>query len=262
MVPLVGMTYNRTSLPVHNHRVSFPGPRRSISPRCGPGPGRDRSTACRADAPAATVTGTFQNRQSLPELLKSSRTDPGRPGVGLYHLGMLYESYIHPLTHSLDLCRPGSCASGAVFAASTCRDCADRHHPAHRHRKKNGIMMVDLPYRRAEQGLSRSMRYAGLHAALSAHLMTTMAASWGRCRWGWPRPVGAAPAARLHMVGGSSSAQADLFTTPVCTVLDRLSCGSSGAPVASGADAPFRGGPDGAGGGRPREDLLVEATSA
>ena len=64
--------------------------------------------------------------------------DPRRPADGLLVLGILYESYIHPITILSTL---PSAGVGALLALLLCgdgaeRDGADRHHPADRHRQE------------------------------------------------------------------------------------------------------------------------------
>jgi multidrug efflux pump len=94
----------------------------------------------------SSVRGVCRHRAGVPadhEL--AGDPDSGRHRHGLYRAGVLYESYVHPLTISRR-CPPRggrAAGAGAVWRAVQ-PDRADRDHAIDGIVKKNAIMMVDF----------------------------------------------------------------------------------------------------------------------
>jgi multidrug efflux pump subunit AcrB len=161
------------------------------------------------ERPRRSFQGTAQ---AFTASLKS-RADP-RPGRALavyIVLGMLYESYIHPITILSTL---PSAGVGALLALLLFTDRPQRHR-AHRHHlligivKKNAIMMIDFAIEAsATRGSPEEAIYKACLLRFRPIMMTTMAALFGGLplALGHGRRVRAAPAARhRHRRAGSSS---------------------------------------------------------
>ena len=138
-------------------------------------------------------------------------------------LGVLYESYIHPLTILSTL---PSAGVGAILALLLCRhraerDRADRHHPADRHREEERDHDDRLRAGRRARSRARRPRDAIYQACLLRFrpiMMTTMAALLGAL----PLALGTGVGSELRrplgiaIVGGLIVSQVlTLYTTPV-----------------------------------------------
>ena len=120
-------------------------------------------------------------------------------------LGVLYESYIHPLTilSTLALGRRGRDPGAADLPAGIQRGGPDRHHPADRHREKERHHDDRLRARGRAQGGQESRRRPSIEACLLRFrpiMMTTMAALLGGLplALGTGIGLGVAPAAGHH----------------------------------------------------------------
>jgi HAE1 family hydrophobic/amphiphilic exporter-1 len=194
----------------------------------------------------SSLIGTFQgNAQAFQTSL---RTVPMLIAAALFVvyliLGILYESYIHPLTilSTLPSAGAGALATLMLFGFDFSLVAMIGVILLIGIVKKNGIMMVDFAIT-AERDEGRSPEDAIRKAALLRFrpiMMTTMAALLG----GVPLMLGAGTGAEIRqplgyaMVGGLLVSQAlTLFTTPVIYIyLDRLSNYMSG-PARQGAGA-------------------------
>jgi hydrophobic/amphiphilic exporter-1 (mainly G- bacteria), HAE1 family len=193
----------------------------------------------------ATLTGTFQgNAQAFQDSL---RTVPLLILAALFVvyliLGILYESYIHPLTilSTLPSAGAGAIATLMLFGFDFSLVAMIGVILLIGIVKKNGIMMVDFAiHAEREQHLSteQAIRKAAL-LRFRPIMMTTAAALLG----GVPLMLGAGTGAEIRqplgyaMVGGLIVSQAlTLFTTPVIYIyLDRLSNYLSGLTTGSRA---------------------------
>jgi hydrophobic/amphiphilic exporter-1 (mainly G- bacteria), HAE1 family len=239
MVPLSAMTRYDTEHVTYlsiNHQGQFPAVTLSfnLAPGAALGDAVDAITKISADMHLpATITGTFQGTaQAFQSSLKTQPYLILAALVAVYIiLGMLYESYIHPLTILSTLPSAGVGALlillifhielnvmgliGIILLIGIV--------------KKNGIMMVDFAIQaEREQHLSPrdSIRQACL-LRFRPIMMTTMAALLGAV----PLALGHGTGSELRrplgytMVGGLIVSQAlTLFTTPVIYLyLDELS---------------------------------------
>jgi multidrug efflux pump subunit AcrB len=244
MVPLSAMTRFDTQHTTYlsiNHQGQFPAVTLSfnLAPGAALGDAVDAINASSADLkmPAA-ITGTFQGTaQAFQSSLKSQPYLILAALIAVYIiLGMLYESYVHPLTILSTLPSAGVGALlilvllhidltvmaliGIILLIGIV--------------KKNGIMMVDFALQaEREQNLSPldSIRQACL-LRFRPIMMTTMAALLGAV----PLAFGTGTGSELRqplgytMVGGLILSQAlTLFTTPVVYLyLDELSARMKG----------------------------------
>jgi HAE1 family hydrophobic/amphiphilic exporter-1 len=227
----------RTTAPLSiNHQGQFPAV--TISFNLAPGGSLGTATLAIQQAERemqmpATLTGTFQgNAQAFQDSL---RTVPMLIGAALFVvyliLGVLYESYIHPLTilSTLPSAGAGAIATLMLFGFDFSLVAMIGVILLIGIVKKNGIMMVDFAIT-AEREHHLSSVDAIRRAALLRFrpiMMTTMAALLG----GIPLMLGAGNGAEIRqplgyaMVGGLLVSQVlTLFTTPVIYIyLDRLS---------------------------------------
>jgi HAE1 family hydrophobic/amphiphilic exporter-1/multidrug efflux pump len=239
MVPLSTMmrydTQHVTYLSI-NHQGQFPAVTLSfnLAPGAALGDAVDAISRISAEMRLpATITGTFQGTaQAFQSSLKSQPYLILAALIAVYIiLGMLYESYIHPLTILSTL---PSAGVGALLVLFMCR--IDLSVMALIGIilligivKKNGIMMVDFAIQaEREQHLSPhdSIRQACL-LRFRPIMMTTMAALLGALPLALGRGTGSELRQPLGytMVGGLIVSQAlTLFTTPVVYLyLDRFS---------------------------------------
>jgi CheY-like chemotaxis protein len=154
-------------------------------------------------APAGTITGTFQGTaQAFQSSLKTQPYLILAALVAVYIiLGMLYESYIHPLTilSTLPSAGVGALLVLLIFHIDLSVMALIGIILLIGIVKKNGIMMVDFAIQaEREQHLSPhdAIRQACL-LRFRPIMMTTMAACSARCRWRW----GAAPARNCASLG-------------------------------------------------------------
>ena len=146
MVPLSAMTRYDTRHVTYlsiNHQGQFPAVTLSFNLAPGVALGQAVDAINRVSAQMrlpATITGTFQGTaQAFQSSLKTQPYLILAALVAVYIiLGMLYESYIHPLTILSTLPSAGRRrAAGAVHVPHRpVRHRADRHHPADRHREE------------------------------------------------------------------------------------------------------------------------------
>ena len=239
MVPLSTMTKYDTQHVTYlsiNHQGQFPAVTLSFNLASGAALGDAVDAIGRASTQMrlpGTITGTFQgNAQAFQSSLKSEPYLILAALVAVYIiLGMLYESYVHPLTILSTLPSAGAGALlvllmfhidlsvialiGIILLIGIV--------------KKNGIMMVDFAIQaEREQGLTPhdAIRQACL-LRFRPIMMTTMAALLGAL----PLALGHGTGSELRqplgytMVGGLIVSQAlTLFTTPVVYLyLDRFS---------------------------------------
>jgi hydrophobic/amphiphilic exporter-1 (mainly G- bacteria), HAE1 family len=227
----------RTTAPLSiNHQGQFPAVTISFNLAPGGSLGTATEAIQRAERELgmpATLVGTFQgNAQAFQDSL---RTVPMLIGAALFVvyliLGVLYESYIHPLTilSTLPSAGAGAIATLMLFGFDFSLVAMIGVILLIGIVKKNGIMMVDFAIT-AEREHRLSPVEAIRRAALLRFrpiMMTTMAALLG----GIPLMLGAGNGAEIRqplgyaMVGGLLVSQVlTLFTTPVIYVyLDRLS---------------------------------------
>jgi HAE1 family hydrophobic/amphiphilic exporter-1 len=225
-----------------NHQGQFPAVTISFNLAPGGSLGTATEAIQRAERELrmpATLIGTFQgNAQAFQDSL---RTVPMLIGAALFVvyliLGVLYESYIHPLTilSTLPSAGAGAIATLMLFGFDFSLVAMIGVILLIGIVKKNGIMMVDFAIT-AEREHHLSPVEAIRRAALLRFrpiMMTTMAAMLG----GIPLMLGAGNGAEIRqplgyaMVGGLLVSQVlTLFTTPVIYVyLDRLSNYLTGA---------------------------------
>ena len=233
----------RTTAPLSiNHQGQFPAVTISFNLAQGGSLGTATEAIQRAERELgvpATLIGTFQgNAQAFQDSL---RTVPMLIGAALFVvyliLGVLYESYIHPLTilSTLPSAGAGAIATLMLFGFDFSLVAMIGVILLIGIVKKNGIMMVDFAIT-AEREHHLSPVEAIRRAALLRFrpiMMTTMAALLG----GVPLMLGVGNGAEIRqplgyaMVGGLLVSQVlTLFTTPVIYVyLDRLSNYLTGA---------------------------------
>ncbi|WP_046866193.1 multidrug efflux RND transporter permease subunit [Microvirga massiliensis] len=219
-----------------NHQGQFPAVTISfnLAPGIALGQATDAIERARQEmqTPAALV-GSFQgNAQAFQQSIASTPYLIAAALVVIYViLGVLYESYIHPLTilSTLPSAGLGALATLMIFGFDFSLIALIGVILLIGIVKKNGIMLVDFAiHAEREQGLSpeESIRQACL-LRFRPIMMTTMAAILS----GVPLMIGAGTGAEIRqplgfaMVGGLVVSQAlTLFTTPVIYLyLDRLS---------------------------------------
>jgi HAE1 family hydrophobic/amphiphilic exporter-1 len=224
-----------------SHQGQFPAVTISfnLAPGTALGQATDAIERARQDmqTPGALV-GSFQgNAQAFQQSIQSTPYLIAAALVVIYViLGVLYESYIHPLTilSTLPSAGLGALATLMVFGFDFSLIALIGVILLIGIVKKNGIMLVDFAiHAEREQGLSpeESIRQACL-LRFRPIMMTTMAAILS----GVPLMIGAGTGAEIRqplgfaMVGGLVVSQAlTLFTTPVIYLyLDRLSAWLTG----------------------------------
>ena len=259
MVPLSAMTKFDTQHVTYlaiNHQGQFPAVTLSFNLAPGAALGAAVDAINRAAAAMrlpATITGSFQGTaQAFQSSLKTQPYLILAALVAVYIiLGMLYESYIHPLTILSTLPSAGAGALlvlmlfhfelsvmaliGIILLIGIV--------------KKNGIMMVDFAIQaEREQALPplEAIRQACL-LRFRPIMMTTMAALLGALPLALGRGTGSELRAPLGytMVGGLIVSQAlTLFTTPVIYLyLDRFSARFKRRRAAPAVPEPARTGP-------------------
>ena len=259
MVPLSAMTKFDTQHVTYlaiNHQGQFPAVTLSFNRAPGAALGAAVDAINRAAAAMrlpATITGSFQGTaQAFQSSLKTQPYLILAALVAVYIiLGMLYESYIHPLTILSTLPSAGAGALlvlmlfhfelsvmaliGIILLIGIV--------------KKNGIMMVDFAIQaEREQALPplEAIRQACL-LRFRPIMMTTMAALLGALPLALGRGTGSELRAPLGytMVGGLIVSQAlTLFTTPVIYLyLDRFSARFKRRRAAPAVPEPARTGP-------------------
>jgi len=239
MVPLSAMTRYDTQHVTYlsiNHQGQFPAVTLSFNLAPGAALGDAVDAINRESAQMrlpATITGSFQGTaQAFQSSLKTQPYLILAALVAVYIiLGMLYESYVHPLTILSTL---PSAGVGALLVLSLFKQ--DLSVVAIIGIilligivKKNGIMMVDFALEgERERGMnSRDAIYEACLLRFRPIMMTTMAALLGAL----PLALGQGTGSELRrplgltMVGGLILSQAlTLFTTPVIYLyMDRLS---------------------------------------
>ena len=150
-------------------------------------------------------------------------------------LGVLYESYIHPITilSTLPSAGVGRDSGTAAVSHRPERDCADRHHPADRHREEGmRSWMIDFALEaERDQGMEpEEAIYQACLLRFRPIMMTTMAALLG----GVPLALGTGTGSELRrplgiaIVGGLIVSQVlTLFTTPVVYLCSLIASGGS-----------------------------------
>jgi len=247
-------THHVTYLSI-NHQGQFPAVTLSfnLAPGAALGDAVDAIGKATADLRMpASMTGTFQGTaQAFQSSLKSEPYLILAALVAVYIiLGMLYESYIHPLTilSTLPSAGVGALLMLMIFRFDLSVIALIGIILLIGIVKKNGIMMVDFAIQaEREQGLSpeASIRQACL-LRFRPIMMTTMAALLAAL----PLALGHGTGSELRqplgytMVGGLILSQAlTLFTTPVVYLyLDRLNARVSGHRSVP-AEADLHGGP-------------------
>jgi hydrophobe/amphiphile efflux-1 (HAE1) family protein len=277
MVPLSAMTRYDTRRVTYlsiNHQGQFPAVTLSFNLAPGAALGDAVDAIDRESAQMrlpATITGSFQGTaQAFQSSLKSQPYLILAALVAVYIiLGMLYESYVHPLTilSTLPSAGVGALLILLIFHIDLSVMALIGIILLIGIVKKNGIMMVDFAIQaEREQGLSPhdAIRQACL-LRFRPIMMTTMAALLGAL----PLALGAGTGSELRrplgytMVGGLIVSQAlTLFTTPVVYLyLERFSgwlrsrrqshpldeAHAAGATRAAQARAQAAGGPAGGG---------------
>ena len=232
-----------------SHQGQFPAV--TLSFNLAPGASLGTATAAIRDAVRemrmpATLIGTFQgNAQAMQDSL---RTVPLLIVAALFVvylvLGILYESYVHPLTilSTLPSAGAGAIATLMLFGFDFSLVAMIGVILLIGLVKKNGIMMVDFAIhaeREENLGPEEAIRRAAL-LRFRPIMMTTMAALLGAV----PLMLGTGTGAEIRqplgyaIVGGLVVSQVlTLFTTPVIYIyLDRLSSRFGGTTLAAVAD--------------------------
>ena len=258
MVPLSAMTKYDTQHVTYlsiNHQGQFPAVTLSfnLAPGAALGDAVDAINRVSADMRLpATITGTFQGTaQAFQSSLKTQPYLILAALVAVYIiLGMLYESYIHPLTilSTLPSAGVGALLMLLIFHIELSVMALIGIILLIGIVKKNGIMMVDFAIQaEREQHLSPhdAIRQACL-LRFRPIMMTTMAALLGALPLALGRGTGSELRQPLGytMVGGLIVSQAlTLFTTPVVYLyLDQFSLWLTRPPRAGDAErtAPVR----------------------
>ncbi len=196
MVPLSAMTKYDTQHVTYlsiNHQGQFPAVTLSFNLAPGAALGDAVDAINRASVQMhlpATITGNFQGTaQAFQSSLKSQPYLILAALVAVYIiLGMLYESYIHPLTILSTLPSAGVGALLVLLHISyrSVRHRPDRHHPADRHRQEKRHHdggLRDAGRARAAS-LAARLHPPGLPAALPAHHDDHHGGVCSaRCRW-------------------------------------------------------------------------------
>ncbi len=196
-----------------SHQSSFPAT--TISFNLAPGVSLGEATKTvqaardKLGAPLS-LTGSFQGTAAaFQESLASEPILIAAALLAVYIiLGILYESYIHPLTILSTLPSAGVGALLALLAAGQDLNVIGIIAIILLIGivKKNGIMIVDVALRlEREHGMSaRDAVREASHQRLRPILMTTAAPCWGACRWCWGRAPARSSASRS--AGRSSAA--------------------------------------------------------
>jgi len=247
---LVSIDSNRTGPLSVSHQAQFPAVTLSFNLPSGTSLGQAVEAVTRAEQEIGkpqSLIGTFQgNAQAFQDSLSS---EPILIVAALFVvyviLGVLYESYIHPLTILSTLPSAGVGALLALYAGGFDLSVIGIIGIILLIGivKKNGIMLVDFAIAGERDGLSPE---AAIRAACLQRfrpiMMTTMATLLG----GLPLMLGTGSGSELRqplgyaMVGGLTMSQLlTLFTTPVIYLyLDRLQMWLSETPHKSGEDQP------------------------
>jgi multidrug efflux pump len=239
---LVNVDLSRTGPLSVSHQAQFPAVTLSFNLPPGTSLGQAVDAVTRAErelGKPSSLIGTFQgNAQAFQDSLSSEPILILAALVVVYViLGVLYESYIHPLTILSTLPSAGVGALLALYAGGFDLSVIGIIGIILLIGivKKNGIMLVDFAITGERDGLSPE---AAIHAACMQRfrpiMMTTMATLLG----GLPLMLGTGSGSELRqplgyaMVGGLTMSQLlTLFTTPVIYLyLDRLQRWLSGEP--------------------------------
>jgi multidrug efflux pump subunit AcrB len=247
---LVSIDTNQTGPLSVSHQAQFPAVTLSFNLPPGTSLGQAVEAVTRAEGEIGkpqSLIGTFQgNAQAFQDSLSS---EPILIVAALFVvyviLGVLYESYIHPLTILSTLPSAGVGALLALYAGGFDLSVIGIIGIILLIGivKKNGIMLVDFAIAGERDGMSPE---AAIRAACLQRfrpiMMTTMATLLG----GLPLMLGTGSGSELRqplgyaMVGGLTMSQLlTLFTTPVIYLyLDRLQTWLSGAPHKIEQDQP------------------------
>jgi len=247
---LVSIDTNQTGPLSVSHQAQFPAVTLSFNLPPGTSLGQAVDAVARAEREIGkpqSLIGTFQgNAQAFQDSLSS---EPILIVAALFVvyviLGVLYESYIHPLTILSTLPSAGVGALLALYAGGFDLSVIGIIGIILLIGivKKNGIMLVDFAIAGERDGMSPE---AAIRAACLQRfrpiMMTTMATLLG----GLPLMLGTGSGSELRqplgyaMVGGLTMSQLlTLFTTPVIYLyLDRLQTWLSGAPHRTEEDQP------------------------
>ena len=195
-----------------NHQGQFPAVTLSfnLAPGVALGQARDGDPARRAADRAARqrprAASRAPPRRSQSRSASEPLLDPGGALAVYIVLGVLYESYIHPITILSTL---PSAGVGALLALLLIQDRAQhhrphRHHPAHRHREEERDHDDRLRHR-GRAGRRASRPREAIHRACLLRfrpiMMTTLAALLG----GLPLALGAGVGSELRRRSASPS---------------------------------------------------------